>query len=1014
MQKITVIKQNSDQVFSLLQKKLLALSSPPYSALIVLLLFCGTHHLFAQSCVATDYTIVANRQMITVTSQIPAQGGAIDRLVNGSTINAYRMQRNHNIAGQEVFRFTFPTSEVLLGLEMIGDAFLDPGATVRVEGSNDGSNWTDVSGVITMNNSTTPPMFGAPTNSYPFPCPGNGSSFIHYRIYGISGETDWGWIDECYFETGGVSINLSNISTTYGADNNTTADDEVTFDLNCILPSAPATYTVSSSFGTVSPTTINTGTTTSFILSPGSVGAGDITITVTDATAGCNLTAVIPNQVAVPWTDTDGDSLGDNDDLDADNDGIFNSIEKNTPCPGDGLLNYTSYNFSSNLNNTSQLPGQNVTGMGTSSSIGLAGLSGNRFGLIFTGYILIPETGTYTFNLNSDDGSSLHIDGIEVITTASNTTSIPLSIGWHEIEVRFYENLGGESLSLSIQTPSAAAAIPVPSHFFSTTIPVDCDGDGLPNHLDLDSDGDGIPDNIEGQPTLTYVAPASNTTAQYVANNGANSAYLAGLTPPDTDMDGLPDFLDTDSDNDQTSDTEESGLAVVGVAAPNGMDEGVKTSNDYSDVNGIVNDPNTALAHTTTTTTEADYRDKEPPLQIKVCHTSGSYNINGTYFTYADDKLLNPVNFGDNGISRIVFTLHNFGNNAITEAALIANGCQIFQTSQEDEFNSTEHVEIGNWAQSMGHVLLTSEQNVVRIVGPAYPNSNDNTNPNNLTPIGETVINGPFGTVPPFNQGGFYKGAFDAYPAEDACVIVENASDRPTGLLNKTTGDFYLADGDLLSELGGLTENSGISSSTDIFFANLYHSMSRLISEGPPNACDFFYCPAGDVAPGLTTANVSSAGVPVNLNNTYTGTPPTATMLTWHTASPPADENYIGNATNYTESGTVYAAYRSADGSCYSPASPLMITINYPDLAVSITPNTETSAQGEFQTFTVSVTNNGAIAAPDAIVKVPIPDTLQLVLANPSAGSYDGSTSLWHIGALASGQTVTLEINLKL
>lgn len=1000
--------------FQKFQKKLLYSVAFSCKALLLLLFFAANNSLFAQTCTATDYNITANKQTITLSTQMTPGGGSLPALLNGSTANGYWHQRNHNVAGLEVFRFTFPTNETLLGVEMVGGVFLDNGVTVRLEGSNDGTNWTDVSGTITMSGSATAPMFGAPSNSYPFPCTANTSSFIHYRILGLSGQTDWSWIDECYFQVRNPEAGLSNIGCTYGANNNITTDDEITFDLNPVLPTSPGTYTVSSTFGAVSPASATVGSTTSFILPPGSVGAGDITITITDA-SGCNVTALIPNQVAEPWVDTDGDSLGDKVDLDADNDGILNVVEMNAPCPGDGELNWTSYNFPSNLSNTSQLPGQNVTGTGTSSSIGTVGLSGNRFGLIFTGYIVITEDGNHNFNLSSDDGSSLHIDGNEIINIPINsgTASVNLTRGVHEIEVRFYENTGGEHLTLTYQPPSAAAAISIPSHLLSTTIP-ECDDDGIPNHLDLDSDGDGIPDNIEGQPTMTYAAPASNTTAQYGTNNGVNTAYLGGLTPPDTDMDGIPDFLDTDSDGDRESDTDESGLPVAGVAAPNGMDEGVKTSNDYSDVNGIVNDPNTILAHVTTTTTEADYRDKQPPLQIKVCYTSQAYNINGSWFTYADDKLLNPANFGDNGISRIEFTLHSFGTSQITEAALIANGCQIFQTSQTPEFNATEHAEIGNWAQSMGHVLLTSQQNVVNIVGPEYPNSGGNSNPNNLTAVGENVVNGPFGTVVPFNQGGTYQGAFDAYPDTDACVIIEDAADRPTGLLNRTTGDFYLADADLLSELGGLTSNNGISSSTDILFANLYHSMSMLIAEGPTNACDFFFCPAGEVAPGLTTANVSSAGIPVDLNNVYTGTPPAGTMLTWHTASPPADENYIGNATAYPESGVVYAAYRADDGSCYSPASPLMITVNYPDLAVSISPATETSAEGEFQMFTITVTNNGAITAPDAIVKVPVPAELELILANPSTGTYNGSSSLWNIGALANGQSVTLDITVKL
>ena len=119
--------------------------------------------------------------------------------------------------------------------------------------------------------------------------------------------------------------------------------------------------------------------------------------------------------------------------------------------------------------------------------------------------------------------------------------------------------------------------------------PTDTDGDGIPNHLDLDSDGDGIPDNIEAQSTNGYIAPAGTFSA-----NGVNTAYGGGLTPVNTDgaMDGA-DYLDTDADNDGTIDTTEAGLTLTGSVGSNGLDNGLESIDDYSDVNGTLNDPTT-------------------------------------------------------------------------------------------------------------------------------------------------------------------------------------------------------------------------------------------------------------------------------------------------------------------------------------------------------------------------------------------------------------------------------------
>jgi len=86
---------------------------------------------------------------------------------------------------------------------------------------------------------------------------------------------------------------------------------------------------------------------------------------------------------------------------------------------------------------------------------------------------------------------------------------------------------------------------------------IDTDGDGVPDHHDRDSDNDGIPDTIEAgisDPDLDAVIASGVPT---VNNHGV--APGSGLTPPDTDGDGIPDQLDLDSDNDGVYDLVEEG-----------------------------------------------------------------------------------------------------------------------------------------------------------------------------------------------------------------------------------------------------------------------------------------------------------------------------------------------------------------------------------------------------------------------------------------------------------------------
>ncbi|WP_285648805.1 gliding motility-associated C-terminal domain-containing protein [Allomuricauda sp. NBRC 101325] len=91
---------------------------------------------------------------------------------------------------------------------------------------------------------------------------------------------------------------------------------------------------------------------------------------------------------------------------------------------------------------------------------------------------------------------------------------------------------------------------------------LDSDGDGIPNYLDLDSDGDGLLDNYEAQFHKTFQLPSGIDSDE----NGLDDAYESvpgageGITPIDTDSDGVPDYLDMDSDNDGILDQNESSV----------------------------------------------------------------------------------------------------------------------------------------------------------------------------------------------------------------------------------------------------------------------------------------------------------------------------------------------------------------------------------------------------------------------------------------------------------------------
>ncbi len=90
---------------------------------------------------------------------------------------------------------------------------------------------------------------------------------------------------------------------------------------------------------------------------------------------------------------------------------------------------------------------QTFPGLGT-------GVDASDYAVRVTGQIIIPETGVWTFGINSDDGARLRIDGEDVIV--DNLTHSPhdtfgfivLTEGAHDLELVYFERDGGAELEL--------------------------------------------------------------------------------------------------------------------------------------------------------------------------------------------------------------------------------------------------------------------------------------------------------------------------------------------------------------------------------------------------------------------------------------------------------------------------------------------------------------------------------------------------------------------------------------
>ncbi len=86
------------------------------------------------------------------------------------------------------------------------------------------------------------------------------------------------------------------------------------------------------------------------------------------------------------------------------------------------------------------------------------------FAARYTGDLNVVNAGRYTIYLTSDDGSELYLDGKKVILndgahgTREIKITLDLSAGAHDLEIRYFENLGAQSLKLEWQGPDSDGA----------------------------------------------------------------------------------------------------------------------------------------------------------------------------------------------------------------------------------------------------------------------------------------------------------------------------------------------------------------------------------------------------------------------------------------------------------------------------------------------------------------------------------------------------------------------------
>ncbi len=326
---------------------------------------------------------------------------------------------------------------------------------------------------------------------------------------------------------------------------------------------------------------------------------GDGTVNYLDSSPGCSTPA--GNDVygrpfiSLTWQDCNSDGINDffdwdrdgvmNElDLDSDNDGIVDLQESRdarildmnkdgmadgVDNDGDGLM--ASADANENSTSTSSSKGLRPRDMDRDGKPNYLDLDSDADGIADNREALQLDAfaGGYiglTSGMNDNDG-----DGVRTINYTNNINDADNYIGF-----------GAKGIII-----------------------LDNDGDGCPNPYDIDSDNDGITDNVEGQPTCSYIEPSGEDADEdglddaYDFDKGACARKASGITPYDKEYDGTPDIRDLDTDNDGAPDVNEgSGIYYNFVTEYTDKDQdGLIDQFDTYDLNLATNRFNNNVCH---------------------------------------------------------------------------------------------------------------------------------------------------------------------------------------------------------------------------------------------------------------------------------------------------------------------------------------------------------------------------------------------------------------------------------
>jgi hypothetical protein len=196
-------------------------------------------------------------------------------------------------------------------------------------------------------------------------------------------------------------------------------------------------------------------------------------------------------------------------------------------------LNYASYQgVWSNLPDFSTLTPVRT---GTVATFDLSIGSTSNWGAVYSGYLNVPASGTYTFSTTSAGGSALYLDGVQVVnndglhSVITVSGAVRLQAGTHVLKVAYFQQGGAQTLTVSWAGPNLnTTAIPASALFRVGTPPPPDVTNGLVDRYTFDNTAADSAGSKNGTLVNGPVYVAGRVGSAALSFNGVNQYVDVG------------------------------------------------------------------------------------------------------------------------------------------------------------------------------------------------------------------------------------------------------------------------------------------------------------------------------------------------------------------------------------------------------------------------------------------------------------------------------------------------------